>query len=100
MQDWEALLIAWSRRLRAHPDAPRLGVDTGGTFTDFVQWEGRGRPRAWKAPSQPADPGAPIRAALSAGRLDATGARFLGIDRADVTAAIAAAAEAALQAEP
>ena len=32
--------------------------------------------------------------------LDATGARFLGIDRADVAAAIAAAAEAALQAGP
>lgn len=78
MQDWEALLVAWSRRLRAHPDAPRLGVDTGGTFTDFVQWEGRGRPRAWKAPSQPSDPGGPTRTALSAGSLAAAGALFVG----------------------
>lgn len=83
MRDWEEVLAEWSGRLRARPDAPRLGVDTGGTFTDFVLWDGSGPPRAWKAPSQPADPGAPIRAALAAaagtpGHLPGDGALFVG----------------------
>jgi N-methylhydantoinase A/oxoprolinase/acetone carboxylase beta subunit len=43
----------------------RIGVDTGGTFTDFVFWDGK-RVRTLKAPSTPADPSKAILAGLQA----------------------------------
>lgn len=41
----------------------RVGVDTGGTFTDFV-YEHEGKLQVFKLPSTPADPSAAIRAGL------------------------------------
>src|SRR6185437_10087723 len=42
-----------------------LGVDTGGTFTDFVLFDRRGRRiRTFKVRSQPSDPGAPVEIGL------------------------------------
>ncbi len=64
----------WRADLKAKGGAPRLGVDTGGTFTDFARLED-GRVTIEKRPSMPADPGRPIREALEAA--DA-GAIFLG----------------------
>lgn len=49
-----------SRSTQARSRAPRVGVDVGGTFTDFVVVE-RGRLRIFKRPSTP---GAPERAVL------------------------------------
>src|SRR6185503_6695583 len=53
------------RKLR--PDAPRspvrVGVDTGGTFTDFVFWQ-NGRLEVFKLPSTPSDPSHAIRQGL------------------------------------
>ncbi len=43
-------------------DGPRVGSDTGGTFTDLVDHTGR----IAKVPSTPADPGAAVRAGLAA----------------------------------
>ena len=40
-----------------------LGVDVGGTFTDFLLWE-RGRLRVYKRPSTPADPSDGVIAGL------------------------------------
>jgi N-methylhydantoinase A len=34
----------------------RIGVDVGGTFTDFVAWDSPGAMRAWKVPTTPAAP--------------------------------------------
>ena len=45
----------------------RIGVDTGGTFTDFVFWDGR-RLRTLKIPSTPADPSTAILAGLETAR--------------------------------
>lgn len=42
----------------------RVGVDTGGTFTDFVGWDGRRR-RTHKVRSTPADPARAILAGLT-----------------------------------
>lgn len=40
---------------------PRIGIDVGGTFTDFVlTGAGNGAPVTWKEPSDPADPAAPV----------------------------------------
>ena len=53
------------RKLR--PDAlrspVRVGVDTGGTFTDFVFWQ-NGRLEVFKLPSTPSDPSLAIRQGL------------------------------------
>src|SRR5579883_1670992 len=43
-----------------------LGVDTGGTFTDFVLFDQRNEQiRTFKIRSQPSDPGAPVEAGLA-----------------------------------
>ncbi len=44
---------------------PRIGIDTGGTFTDVVTL-GRGARRAWKVPSTPDDPARAVFDALDA----------------------------------
>ncbi|MHC5010940.1 MAG: hydantoinase/oxoprolinase family protein [Planctomycetota bacterium] len=49
----------------AAPRSTRIGIDTGGTFTDVVRRDG-GRIRAAKVPSTPADPARAVRAALEA----------------------------------
>lgn len=38
----------------------RIGIDVGGTFTDFVLAGGPGTPATWKEPSDPADPAGPV----------------------------------------
>jgi N-methylhydantoinase A len=44
----------------------RIGVDTGGTFCDFVQLdESSGRVEVWKVPSTPADPAEAIGSGLA-----------------------------------
>jgi N-methylhydantoinase A/oxoprolinase/acetone carboxylase beta subunit len=48
----------------------RIGIDTGGTFTDFVVWDGK-RCRTHKVRSTPADPAAAILQGL--GELGASG---------------------------
>jgi len=54
----------------------RIGVDTGGTFTDLVRVGTTGEPpKVVKVPSTPADPGAAIAAGCA--QLDATGARIV-----------------------
>lgn len=61
LEPWEEALQTYARALGGLPDgASRLGIDTGGTFTDFARLEG-GRVVTWKTPSQPSDPGAPVR---------------------------------------
>ncbi len=47
----------------------RVGIDTGGTFTDLVAVDGDGSWRVSKVPSDPADPVAAISAALRAADL-------------------------------
>lgn len=47
--------------------AARIGIDTGGTFTDIVRWSTAGL-RVHKLPSTPADPGAAVLAGLAAVR--------------------------------
>ncbi len=47
------------------PAACRVGVDTGGTFTDFV-FETAGQLKIFKSPSTPSDPSLAIAAGLSA----------------------------------
>ncbi len=47
--------------------AARIGIDTGGTFTDVVRWD-RGKVRVHKVPSTPADPGRAVLAGLAAVR--------------------------------
>src|SRR5260370_125145 len=49
---------------RNKPSRIRVGVDTGGTFTDFV-FENRGRLDVFKLPSTPADPSLAIQAGLN-----------------------------------
>ncbi len=53
----------------------RIGVDVGGTFTDLVLVDAAGSVRAFKSPSNPADPAAAVLAAVD---LAATG---IGQDR-------------------
>lgn len=54
----------------------RIGVDTGGTFTDLVRFPaGSTVPQVVKVPSTPADPGAAIAAGCA--ELDAKGARIV-----------------------
>jgi N-methylhydantoinase A len=72
----EAELYLWRDRLKALHSAPRLGVDTGGTFTDFVLVH-RGTVTTWKEPSRPADPGGPVKEAL-AGPARGEGPVFIG----------------------
>lgn len=60
----EEYLGLWRDRLKALRHAPRLGVDTGGTFTDFVLVDGD-TVTIWKEPSRPLDPGRPVREALA-----------------------------------
>ncbi len=43
----------------------RVGVDTGGTFTDLVAISESGELRTCKVPSNPADPSTPVFSALS-----------------------------------
>ncbi|MBP6471593.1 MAG: hydantoinase/oxoprolinase family protein [Chloroflexi bacterium] len=50
----------------------RLGVDTGGTFTDFVFVDGDGRVRIHKQLSTPADPSAAILSGVAAMRVSAS----------------------------
>jgi N-methylhydantoinase A len=54
----------------------RIGVDTGGTFTDVVVADARGV-RSFKVPSTPADPSRAILAGLDAALGGATGAELL-----------------------
>ncbi len=49
---------------KAKPHRIRVGVDTGGTFTDFV-YESSGRLQIFKLPSTPADPSIAITSGLS-----------------------------------
>ncbi len=49
---------------KAKPHRIRVGVDTGGTFTDFV-YESSGRLQICKLPSTPADPSIAITSGLS-----------------------------------
>jgi N-methylhydantoinase A len=52
------------RKLRAKKNpAVRVGVDTGGTFTDFV-YQSKGHFKIFKIPSTPADPSLAIREGL------------------------------------
>lgn len=48
----------------------RIGIDTGGTFTDLVGVDEAGRWRLSKVPSDPADPVAAIGAALSSAQIE------------------------------
>lgn len=75
----------------SNSNRPRIGVDTGGTFTDLVrigsngeasngeasnrEASNRAAPQIVKVPSTPADPGAAIAAGCA--ELDATGARIV-----------------------
>ena len=45
----------------------RIGIDTGGTFTDFIWVDAAGRLRLHKAPSTPDDPSRAVVAGLAAG---------------------------------
>ena len=54
-----------SATIRSAPVAPwRIGVDVGGTFTDMVLADATGATGVFKVPSEPADPGAGVVAAL------------------------------------
>ena len=70
--------------LIAHPSSRaaqslRVGVDTGGTFTDFVYESEGGRRSVFKIPSTPADPSLAIAEGLQ--RIAAeTGARLQDIE--------------------
>ena len=44
-----------------------IGIDTGGTFTDFIWLDEGGRLRLHKQPSTPADPSAAVLAGLAEG---------------------------------
>src|SRR5690606_15005220 len=48
--------------MHLHP----IGIDTGGTFTDFIWLDADGRPRVHKQPSTPHDPSRAIVAGLAA----------------------------------
>lgn len=50
-------------KTKTKPSRPRVGVDTGGTFTDFV-FELNGRLQVFKLPSTPADPSIAITEGL------------------------------------
>ncbi|MEM9199991.1 MAG: hydantoinase/oxoprolinase N-terminal domain-containing protein, partial [Pseudomonadota bacterium] len=53
----------------------RVGVDSGGTFTDLCLFEaGSGQVRVWKVPSTPADPSQAIADGVSAGLTEHGGA--------------------------
>ena len=70
----------------------RIGVDTGGTFTDFV-FERDGRFNLFKLPSTPSDPSLAIRQGLT--RIcDETGAR---LDRIEVVHGTTVGTNALLQ---
>jgi N-methylhydantoinase A len=58
----------------------RIGIDTGGTFTDFILVDPQGRVELFKTPSTPADPPLAIRNGLTAisERLGASPRDFLG----------------------
>ena len=43
-----------------------IGIDTGGTFTDFIWFDADGRPRIHKQPSTPDDPSQAVVAGLAA----------------------------------
>ena len=63
---------------KAKPHRIRVGVDTGGTFTDFV-YESSGRLQIFKLPSTPADPSIAITSGLS--RIaELAGAKFSDIE--------------------
>jgi len=67
----EPVVTAAGRRRRARPGL-LIGVDTGGTFTDFVAWRG-GRLTVFKRASTPRDPERAVLeglATLAAGRGD------------------------------
>jgi len=69
MTDWgEEIYDAWRAGEKAAAGLPRIGVDTGGTFTDFAILE-EGRVTIDKRPSVPSDPGRPI-ADVAAARPD------------------------------
>ncbi|MCB0018700.1 MAG: hypothetical protein KDE09_12995, partial [Anaerolineales bacterium] len=44
----------------------RIGIDTGGTFTDFVQIDAAGQLQIYKQLSTPADPSRAILAGIAA----------------------------------
>ena len=58
----------------------RVGIDTGGTFTDLVLLEASGRATQLKVPSTPDDPAraliAALRAALPSGAAPASRCRW------------------------
>jgi N-methylhydantoinase A len=58
----------------------RIGIDTGGTFTDLILVDGEGTVQLFKTPSTPSDPPAAIRNGLDsiADRLGTTVSDFLG----------------------
>jgi N-methylhydantoinase A len=58
----------------------RIGIDTGGTFTDLILVDGQGTVELFKTPSTPADPPAAIRNGLQsiAARLGTSMQEFLG----------------------
>ncbi len=43
-----------------------IGIDTGGTFTDFIWFDADGRPRIYKRPTTPDDPAHAVLAGLAA----------------------------------
>ncbi|MEO6594153.1 MAG: hydantoinase/oxoprolinase N-terminal domain-containing protein, partial [Planctomycetota bacterium] len=51
--------------------AARIGIDTGGTFTDVVRWSSRGV-RVHKLPSTPHDPARAVLEGLAAVRKNAS----------------------------
>ena len=61
------------RTAQSNQPAIRIGVDTGGTFTDFV-FEANGQRQIFKLPSTPSDPSVAITSGLRR-ILDLTGAR-------------------------
>jgi N-methylhydantoinase A len=52
--------------LSTPPAELRIGVDVGGTFTDFVVADPGGSVTLWKEPTTPADPGRAVRTGLAA----------------------------------
>ena len=55
-----------SERPQGHKDSYRIGIDIGGTFTDFTILHGDGNVTLWKEDSNPANPILPLAAGLEA----------------------------------
>src|ERR1700686_4732474 len=63
------------RKQKSSPEPIRIGIDTGGTFTDFVVARGS-RLTAFKAPSTPHNPAEAILSGISRILADAEAASF------------------------